>query len=387
MKSKAKLILIVPILVAAAVLTYIYVSRQLDHDSGVIRVSGNMEVTDVELSFRIPGWVAARPVDEGQSVAAGQLVAELDPNELSQEVELRKRQADAAKAALDELLAGSRPEEIAAADEAVKQAQSKVDELVAGSRPQEIAAAKAAVASAQAETDFRKLDLDRAVQLNQSHNATQQELDAARTAYDMAKARLHQAGEQFKLVEEGPRKEEIDQAKAALAQARQKYDLVKKGPRVETIDQARAVLQQAQQALAISQTHLGYCTLRSPVNGTVLSKNVEPGEYVAAGTPIVTAANLDDIWLRAYVSETDLGRVKLGGKARVTTDTYPGKSYQGVITFIADQAEFTPKNVQTPKERVKLVYRVKVAVANPNRELKPGMPADAEIELGRNGES
>ena len=378
MKGKAKLLLLIPVLAVAGVLTYLYVTKHFKGDSSVLRVSGNMEVTNVDLSFRIPGWVNERRVDEGQLVKKDEVVALLDPTELSQEVELNNREVAAAQSVLAELVAGSRPEEIAGAEQAVAQAKSKVDELVAGSRPQEIAAAKAAVASAQADADFRKRDMNRIISLNENSTATQQELDTAKALYDVAAAHLRQAIEQFKLVEEGPRKEAIDQAKAALAQAVQRMTLVKIGPRQEEIDQARARLQQA---LAITQTRLGYTTLKSPVTGVVLSKNVEAGEYVAAGTPIVTAADLTDIWLRAYVSEADLGRVKLGQKARITTDTYPDKVYEGTISFIASDAEFTPKNVQTPKERVKLVFRIKITVANAKMELKPGMPADAEIVL------
>jgi len=381
MKGKAKLVLLIPALAVAGVLAYLHFGRHTEGEPGVLRVSGNMEVTDIDLSFRIPGWVDKRLVDEGQLVTKDQVVALLDPTELSQEVELNNREVAAAQAALAELQAGSRPEEIAEAEQAVQQAQSRVDELVAGSRPQEIAASKAAVASAQADADFRKTDLDRIVKLSKDGTATQQELDAAKTAYDVAAARLRQASAQLKLVEEGPRKEQIDQAKAALAQAAQKMALIKKGPRQEQIDQAAAKLQQARQSLAISKTRLGYATLKSPVDGLVLSKNVEAGEYVAAGTPIVTVADLTDIWLRAYVGETDLGRPKVGDKARVTTDTYPDKAYEGTVTFIASEAEFTPKNVQTPTERVKLVYRVKIIVPNAKMELKPGMPADAQIIL------
>ncbi|OQB78218.1 MAG: Multidrug export protein EmrA [Planctomycetes bacterium ADurb.Bin126] len=381
MKGKKKLILLIPVVVIAGVLTYRYVKQRIEHDPNVIRVSGNMEVTDVELSFRIPGWVERRTVSEGQVVQAGQEVAALDRTELAQEVELRKREVAAARAALAELEAGSRPEEIAEAEALVAQAKARVAELEAGSRPQEVAAAKAAVARAQADADYRKTDLARMEKLHKSGAATDQELDTSRTAYDVADARLREAQEQLKLVEEGPRVEQIEQAKAALAQAQQRLALVKKGPRQETIDQARARLQQAEQALAIGQTRLTYTTLVSPASGLVLSENVEGGEYVAAGTPIVTVADLNNIWLRAYINETDLGRVKVGQAVRVTTDTYPGKVYEGRITFIASEAEFTPKNVQTPKERVKLVYRVKITVANPNMELKPGMPADAEILL------
>jgi HlyD family secretion protein len=187
------------------------------------------------------------------------------------------------------------------------------------------------------------------------------------------------AEEQLKLVEEGPRQEQIAQARAALAQARERFVLVKKGPRRETIDQGRARLDQAKQALALAETRLGYATVGSPLSGVVLSKNVEPGEYVAAGTPIVTVGDLQNVWVRAYINETDLGRVKVGQRVHVSTDTYPGKRYEGRVSFIASQAEFTPKNVQTEKERVKLVYRVKIDIRNPNMELKPGMPADGEI--------
>jgi HlyD family secretion protein len=131
--------------------------------------------------------------------------------------------------------------------------------------------------------------------------------------------------------------------------------------------------------LALATERLGYATLTAPVAGMVMSKNIEPGEQVAVGTPVITIGELESVWVRAYIPETDLGRVKLGQKARVTTDTWPGKVYDGTVTFISSEAEFTPKNVQTQKERVKLVYRIKITIPNPRMELKPGMPADAEI--------
>ncbi|HUX09507.1 MAG TPA: efflux RND transporter periplasmic adaptor subunit [Terriglobia bacterium] len=347
-----------------------------------IRVSGNIEVTDAELSFKIPGRVEARLVDEGQTVKAGQTVALLDSKELTQEVSRAKAEVDAAQAALAELEAGSRPEEIAAAQAAASQAQARLQELEAGSRPQEVAAAEAVYQSAHA--DARRLadDLDRYGGLYKKQLVSTQQYEAARTASQMAKARERQAKEQLDLLEEGPRKEEIAQARDAYAQAEQRYTLVKIGPRREDIEQAQARLDQARQSLAIAETRRGYATLLSPMSGMVLSKSIEAGEYVSAGTPIVTVADLEDVWLRAYVDETDLGRVKLGQRVRVTADTYPGKAYDGKVSFISSQAEFTPKSVQTEKVRVKLVYRIKIDIRNPNMELKPGMPADAEILTG-----
>jgi HlyD family secretion protein len=119
------------------------------------------------------------------------------------------------------------------------------------------------------------------------------------------------------------------------------------------------------------------------MSGVVLSKNIEPGEYVAPGTPVVTVGDLVHVWLRAYIPETEQRRVKVGQKADVTIDNNPGKIFLGRVSFIAQEAEFTPKNVQTEKERVKLVFRIKIDITNPEMELKPGMPADAVIEAGK----
>ncbi|MFN3476405.1 MAG: HlyD family secretion protein [Candidatus Methylomirabilales bacterium] len=130
-----------------------------------------------------------------------------------------------------------------------------------------------------------------------------------------------------------------------------------------------------------AETQFGYTILKSPQAGVVLRKHVEPGEMIAAGTPIVTIADLQDIWLKIYIPEPQLGRIKLGQTAEITTDSYPGKVYKGRVTFINSEAEFTPKNVQTQEERVKLVFAVKISVDNPNQELKPGMPADAKVRL------
>jgi HlyD family secretion protein len=207
-----------------------------------------------------------------------------------------------------------------------------------------------------------------------------EEHDTTKAAYDVAVQRYREAVEHLALVKEGSRKQQIDAARAALNQAKAQYDLVKAGPRKETIDQSRARVKQAEAALQLSQTRLSYTTLVSPMSGVVLSKNIEPGEYVSPGTPVVTVGDLVNVWLRAYIPEGVLGRVKVGQKAKVTTDTYPGKVYEGRVSFIAQEAEFTPKNVQTEKERVKLVYRIKIDITNPAMELKPGMPADAVIE-------
>ncbi len=380
-RSRKRWVLLAVIAIAS-VATFVWLNARSRNGDQAIRVSGNIEVTDAELSFKIPGRVQARLVDEGQTLTTGQTVALLDSKELSQEVSRSQAEVEAARAELAKLEAGSRPEEIAEAQAAARQAQSRLQELEAGSRPQEVAAAEAAYQSARADAKRLADDFDRYSGLYKKQLVSAQQYEAARTASQMADARARQAKEQLDLSREGPRREEIAQARDAYAQAEQRYMLAKMGPRREDIEQARARLDQARQSLALAETRRGYATLVSPMTGVVLSKSIEPGEYVSAGTPIVTVADLENVWLRAYVNETDLGRVKLGQPVRVTTDTYPGKAYDGRVSFISSQAEFTPKSVQTEKVRVKLVYRIKVDIKNPNMELKPGMPADAQIMAG-----
>ncbi len=294
-----------------------------------LTLSGNIEVIQVEASFRVAGKVLERPVDEGQVVKAGQLLARLDAKDLEQVVAMRRADAATAKAALDSLVAGSRKEEIEASKAALEQANA----------------------------DLRRLEPDEA----RIHDLQQKGIISVRD-YEGTLASL-------------------EAARGKVRQAGQQYILVQKGPRPEDINQARARFEQAQQALALAQTQLGYATLTAPISGVILSKNIEPLEYVAPGTSVVTMADLGLVWLRAYVEESDLGRVKVGQKAFVTTDTFPGKRYEGRVSFISSEAEFTPKIVQTRKERAKFVYRIKIEIPNPAMELKPGMPVDTEIAL------
>jgi len=156
---------------------------------------------------------------------------------------------------------------------------------------------------------------------------------------------------------------------------------VKIGPRIEDIEDAKAQVEQAKSSLKLAETQVSYTVLPSPISGIVLVRSSEVGEVVNPGTSILTMADIEKIWLRAYVPETELTRIKWGQEVIVTTDLYPKKEYKGKIIFISSQAEFTPKQIQTEKERVTLVYRIKVDIPNRERELKPGMPADGKILL------
>lgn len=352
-------------------------------DGDTVSISGNVEVTDAEVAFRIPGRVSERLVDEGDRVRQGQVLARLESRDLEQGISMVKAEIDAAQAQLDELEAGSRPEEVAQAAAAADKAAASLADLLAGARPGEIASAEAAVAAAQAEADRTSADFVRVDGLFARGVLARKDLDAARAAKDMAAARLADARERLGVIREGARKDQVDAARNASKEAMERYRLVKRGPREEVIRSARARLNQAKERLALNQTSLSYATIVSPLDGFVLSKSVEAGEFVSPGTPVVTVGDLTHPWIRAYVGESDLGRIRLGQKVEVRCDGWPGRVFVGKVTFIAQDAEFTPKTVQTKEERTRLVYRVKIAMENPDYALKPGMPVDGSIRTGR----
>lgn len=380
--SAKKRLLVLPLLLAAAAGVYVFIERNAAGKAAdAVRISGNIEATDVEISFKVGGWLESRRVSEGEIVRTNQPIARLDSADLEHEVAMRRAEVAAANAKLAELEAGSRSEEVSRSKAAVAQAQARLDELLAGSRTPEIEAARASVHRAQAETTRAEVDYARQRQLYEQDVVSARERDNARAAFESTQALLAETQERLRLVQEGPRREQIAQARAALGEAQAWHEQVLAGPRPETIEQARADRARAEEALRLAETRLSYAAIDAPLSGVVLSDHVEAGEYVTPGAPVVTVGDLERVWLRGYIDETDLGRVKPGQPVAVTTDTYPDKTYEGVLSFIASEAEFTPKSVQTEKERVKLVYRVKIDIPNPDLELKPGMPADAEIRL------
>lgn len=390
---KRLLIVVVVIVLVAIAVRLVFFKGQVD--SGELRLSGNIEATDVRLSFKIPGRLASRLVAEGESVAEGQLVATLDPTDQQLAVAQAAASVVFAESVLAELEAGSRPEQLSQAAAQVAQARAALTQLEHGSREQEIASAEAAVnqalaaaEQAQVQLDLADADYERSQELFAAGVIPAQRNDQARTAWETAQRTLDgadavvlRARERHSLAMEGPRVEQVDQARAVLQQMQAGYALLAAGPRVEIISQAGAQLELASQKLRQAKAQLEYTKLKAAADGIVLSKAAEPGEYLMPGAPVVTIGYLDQVWLRGYINETDLGRVHLDQQVEVTTDTYPGKVYPGRISFISSEAEFTPKAVQTRGERVKLMYMVKLELANPQLELKPGMPADAVITL------
>jgi HlyD family secretion protein len=272
----------------------------------------------------------------------------------------------------------------------LKQSQARLDELLAGSRRQEIDQATAVVAEARAQNVQAQRDWERAQVLFTNDDITASQHDQYKTRLDATTAALKQAEDRLALVVEGPRKEQIESARAQLERSRAalklaaatRLDIRRREQELET---RRAEIARAQAQIAISDAQIDDTIVRSPIDGVVLVKSAEVGEIIAPGTIIATVGDLARPWLRAYINETEIGRVKLDQKARVTCDSCGGKTYWGRISFIASEAEFTPKQIQTSEERVKLVYRIKIDLPNPDQVFKSNMPADAEIQLENPG--
>ncbi|MCD6320551.1 MAG: efflux RND transporter periplasmic adaptor subunit [Candidatus Desulfofervidaceae bacterium] len=292
-------------------------------------LSGHIETTETDVAFKISGKISRLYVDEGDVVKKGQLLVELEAKDLKNKIALYEA--------------------------SLKKARANLAKLLAGYQPEEIEAAKAAMEGARVRLEKAQRDFERYQRLFKAHTISQERFDAVATAYK--------------------------QAKWTYEETKARYQLLHKGYRKEDIASTRAAVAEAEAALNLARTNLSYTKLFAPVNGIVLVKMAEKGEYVVTGTPVFTLGDLDHVWLKAYVNETDLGRIKYGQKAVVTTDTYPDKRYNGKVIFIAARAEFTPKSVETHKERVTLVYKVKIAVENPAHELKPGMPAEAHLMI------
>lgn len=293
--------------------------------SGEIQASGTVEATDADLGFQMAGRIESILVREGDAVSAGQAVAVLDREEILARRSSAEAQREAARALLAEMLTGFREEEVAEGRAALRQAEERRD-------------------------DARR-DRDRSQRLLDGGSISQEMLDKAVTGFRVAEAGVDQAQQRVQMLEDGVRPERI------AAQ--------------------RAVVAQGDAAVAQIDAALGNAVVTVPFPGLITVRHREPGETVSPGIPVLTVMDPQDRWVRIYVREDRIGEVNLGQRATISSDTYPDRTYEGEVVFISSEAEFTPRNVQTTEERVKLVYAVKVRITgDPSHDLKPGIPAD-----------
>lgn len=322
--------ILIVLVAAIAVGGYFYLRPRAQSDS--MAASGTVEATEASLGVQVAGRIEAIRAREGDKVRTGDTLAVIDRTELRARQAQAEAQRDAARALLTEFERGSRPEELAQSREADSAAAARL-------------------------TDAQR-DLARVQQLFREGAVSQEAHDKARLALDVARSQREQVAQQLQLVRSGPRSERIAAQRAA-------------------VQQADAVVRQITAQLANA-------VVLAPFDGVVTVRQRQPGEIVAPGAPLLTLANLGDRWVRIYIAEDRLGAVQLGEPATITTDTYRDRQYTGEVAFIASEAEFTPRNVQTTAERVKLVYAVKVRITgDTTNALKPGMPADVLLRPKR----
>lgn len=325
--TRGRAVGIVAVLVLAVVVVFVLLRGRAAADGDWV-ASGTVEATESDLGFAMPGPIASISVREGDRVTAGQELGRLDDAEPKARVAMAQAQVEAARAQLAEARQGPRAEEIAQA--------------------------RAALAAATSRLEDASREAERARVLHEGGAVSREALDRARTAEQVAQAGHTQAAEQLAALERGTRPERIAAARALVGQSE------------AALEQARAVLSNAR--------------IVAPFPGVVTVRHREVGEVVGAGLPVVSVMNPADRWVRIYVPETRIGTVSIGQAAGITSDSHGDRVFDGEVVFIADEAEFTPRNVQTPEERTKLVYAVKIRVTgDPDEQLKPGLPVDVRI--------
>jgi HlyD family secretion protein len=323
------LVLLAVLLGLAALLLYDWTSRP--QPVLALRLYGNLDIREVEAAFNDNGPITRMFVQEGDRVHKGQLIAEIDDTRY--------------RAALDQ------------AEGQMRNQREVLARMLAGSRPEEIAQAKATMDALRITYQNDEVNYRRAAALAQTGAGTIRQRDDAKAAFDAARQQYEAA--------------------------RQAYVLAVKGPRAEDIAAQRAAYEAAQGTVALDKRELADTRLYAPADGIVEDRILEPGDMASPSTPAFTIALTNPLWVRAYVPETELGRVTLGMRATVTTDSFPGRGYRGWVGYLSPTAEFTPKTIESPELRTRLVYQLRVYVCNPGGELRLGMPATVTIDLSQ----
>ncbi|MCL2117445.1 MAG: HlyD family efflux transporter periplasmic adaptor subunit [Planctomycetaceae bacterium] len=302
------------------------------HHAEYLELYGNVEIRRTNLGFRVSGRIESIAFEEGDFVKQGEVIATLDrrPNE----------------------------ETLAVAQAQLDRAVAELERMENGSRPQEIEQARATLAEYRASLRLQAAELERAEKLLPTKAISQSEYDAILAQRDEAEAKVRRGAETLNLLEEGSRQEDVAIARAHLAEAK------------ANLDRANTALEDT--------------ALLCPNDGVILTRIEEPGAVVQAGQNVVTLSLKDAVWIYVYVPEPELGKVAPGMKAEIYTDTHRAKPYPGQVGSISPEAEFTPKNVETPQLRTNLVYRVRIIAEAPDNGLQQGMPVTVRLLLETN---
>lgn len=396
----------------------------------VLTYSGVVEATTIDCAFEMPGTVAEVLVQEGQSVHKGEVLARLDRRSWQANVAQMRARADQAQFRYEELERGYRPAEIAQAASRLRAAQADLQQLESGATAQELQAARAQMQSAASRSSmmnegYRReevssarsqlagarinlqltlLDYQRFQRLHKEGAISDQQLETRKNQWAQARSNFEVAQSAFERMSGGPRRQEragayedyeaaaaryrdlangtrpemIEKARAQVAERVQALDLMQQGPRREEIEAARAAWKEAQASLQAAEVQLSKGSLLAPLDAIISVRNLEPGESVTAGTSVLTLADLKHPWVNLYIPEYERPKVALGAVAKISGDGVPA-GLAGKLVRVYDKAEFTPKFIQTPRERVNLVYRAKLIFDNPDLVMHPGQPVDVRL--------
>ncbi len=364
---------IVGIIVVAAILAGLLVYSQQRIEP--LHVSGFVEAHEIRIGSRVGGRVGHVLVKEGDAVQRGQLLVQLEPFQLHELLAQAKSQRNQAQATYDKVKAGFRVEEIAQAKAHFDQLSAMVERLVNGPRVEDIAAAQAQFDLAESELAMARLKHRRVEELFGKKTITQEEMDQANTELRVARSTSDAQREMLAKLKNGTRPEELTEARAQMEEAKQLWLLKKNGSRAEEIAEAEAGVKTAEAGMRAIERQIEELDVKAPIDGAIEAIDLQPGDLVGANAPVISIMDVTQLWVRAYLPENKLA-VKIGDPVEVTVDSYPGERFAARVTFVSRQAEFTPGNVQTPEERSKQVFRIKVMLEAGRDRLRPGMAAD-----------
>lgn len=364
--------------VAVAVLAALVYSRLRPRP---FRISGYVWTDEIRVGSRVGGRVMKVLVEEGKAVTAGQPLVELEPYDL---LDLRRKaeaQLASGRATYAKMAAGYRPEEIAQAKARRDELAAHLERLRKGPRKETIEAARARLAGALANVTYAEASFERYKKLYEQRTDTREQFDRATQGLASAKSTAGALKAELDELLAGTRPEDIRMAEAQLRQAEEDWKLRKSGFRKEDIAAAKAAVEEAGAALKVINAQVAELKVRAPVEGWVDACDLKPGDLIAPNAPALSILPGGPLWVRAYTPENELV-LRPGTKVRVTTDSYPGRSYPATVVFVARQAEFTPTNAQTPEKRSEQVFRIKAVLDGEAPELRPGMPVDVWLDKG-----
>jgi multidrug resistance efflux pump len=360
-RKRLAIVLVIAAVVAAAA----YSAGWFRRESG-LRGSGTVEARNIRVGSKVGGRIDKVLVREGDKVHAGQVLITFDNRELQATLEQSRAAAEKARR-------GARPEEISEARAAAAEAKAAYEQRRNGYRQEDIAAAQADLERAKADEARAELDFHRYDELAKKDEVSRQQRDTAEANWKMSVAQRQNAQHKLEELQRGYRPEEIASAKARYEQTQATLEKVVRGNRREDVETAKA-------AYAYEEARFRESQVVAPSEADIEVLDVRPGDLVAPNTPVATLLEPDQIYVRIYIPETEIGRVQLGQKADIRVDSFPNAVFEGVVEQINQQAEFLPRNVQTREERVHEVFGVKIRIDDPSARVRAGMAADVKLK-------